>query len=160
MKNSFPLFMILGFYFFVVSGCEQKADTDGEIGKVKMVVDQFAQFWETKNMELLSKIMAHDADMVNYGTGAAEQFVGWTALRDSVQKMLPMFSNNKITIREQVIKVNSTGDIAWFSELWDWNLEMGGQPVQLYGQRLTGVLEKRNGNWVIIQFHNSMPAVG
>lgn len=132
-------------------------DFEAEKAKVKSVVDQFAQFWETKDMVLFSRIMSHDADMINYGSDVPEHFVGWQALKVSVEKMLPSFKNTKITVKDRVIKVHPSGIVAWFSQVWDWDLEFEGKPIQNHGQRLTGVLEKRNGNWVFVQFHNSVP---
>lgn len=137
--------------------CTKKIDTEAEKTKVKLVVDQFEQFWETEDMELLAKIMAHDADMVNYGSDASELFVGWDALKDSVEKMLPAFENTKITVKDQRIEVHSSGNMAWFSQIWDWDLVYDGQPTHVANLRLTGVLEKRNSNWVLVQFHNSVP---
>jgi len=158
MKNLSALFF--GAAFLVMSGCTQKVDLEAEKAKVKSVVDQFEQVWETEDMELFSRIMAHDADMVNYGTDAVEHFVGWEALKEAVEKMFPAFENTKITVKDQVIKVHPSGNVAWFSEVWDWDLAIGGQPVRLEGCRFTGVLEKRNGNWVFVQFHNSVPVAG
>jgi len=59
-----------------------------------------------------------------------------------------------------VIKVNATGNTAWFSELYDWKMVTQGQPVNLIGARVTGVLDKRNGKWVCVQFHVSVPVSG
>jgi len=132
-------------------------DPNTEKAKVKAVIDGFAKFWETENMNLLSKIMAHDSDMVNYGTGADEVFIGWNALKDYVQKTLPAIENTKITVRDQVIKIDNNVSTAWFAEIWDWDLTFGGQQAKLPDQRFTGVLVKRDGNWVIVQFHNSVP---
>ena len=134
-----------------------RVEIEAEKAKVKSVVDQFEQFWETKDMELLSRITAHDTGMVNYGSDAPEYFVGWEMLRESVGKMLPSLQNIKITVKDQVIKVHHSGEVAWFSEVWDWDLVVEGKPVRSEGQRLTGVLEKRSGNWVFVQFHNSVP---
>jgi len=144
----------------VMSGGTQEVDIEAEKAKVKSVVDQFEQFWETEDMDLLARIMAHDADMVNYGSDAAEHFVGWEALKESVEKMLPSLENTKITVKDQVIKVHPSGNVAWFSEVWDWDLVVEGKPVHSGDQRLTGVLEKRNGSWVLVQFHNSVPVSG
>ena len=135
-------------------------DIEAEKAKVKLVVDQFEQFWETGNMELFSRIIAHDADMVNYGTDATEYFVGWEELKEAVEKMLPSLENTKITVRDQVIKVHPSGNVAWFSQVWDWDLAVEGKPVHSEDQRLTGVLEKRNEKWVFVQFHNSVPVSG
>ena len=135
----------------------KKIDLEAEKAKVKSVVDQFTQVWETEDMELFSRIMAHDTDMINYGSDAPELFVGWEPLKEAVRKMLPSFENVKITVKDQVIKVHPSGKVAWFSQIWDWDLVVEGKPVHSEGQRLTGVLEKRNSNWVFVQFHNSVP---
>ena len=43
-----------------MSACtRQQVDLEAEKAKVKTVVDQFAQVWETEDMELFSRIMAH-----------------------------------------------------------------------------------------------------
>ena len=158
MKNLFALVVIA--ISLVTSACTQQVDLEAEKAKVKTVVDQFSQVWETEDMELFSKIMAHDADMVNYGTDAAEYFVGWEALKGAVAEMFPVFENVKIDVRDQIIKVHPAGNVAWFSQVWDWELLAGGQPVRAEGCRFTGVLEKRDGNWVFVQFHNSVPVAG
>jgi len=161
MKNMvYCLTTTLAILALVMSGRTQKVDIEAEKAKVKSVVDQFEQFWETEDMDLLARIMAHDADMVNYGSDAAEHFVGWEALKESVEKMLPSLENTKITVKDQVIKVHPSGNVAWFSEVWDWDLVVEGKPVHSGDQRLTGVLEKRNGSWVLVQFHNSVPVSG
>ena len=135
-------------------------EIEAEKAKVTWVVNQFAQFWETADLEMLSRTFAHDADMVNYGTDESECFVGWEVLKESLEQMLPMLQDIKINVKDQVIKVHSSGQVAWFSQVWDWDLMVGGQPVQSHGQRFTGVLEKRNGRWVYVQFHNSVPVTG
>jgi len=155
MKNLIALF--IGATFLVVSGCAQKVDAVAEKAKVKSVIDQFKQVWETEDMGLFSKIMAHDADLVVYGSDAPEHWVGWEPLKESVEKMFPALENTKITVKEQSIKVHPSGNVAWFSEVWDWDMVLEGKAVRSEGQRLTGVLEKRNGNWVFVQFHNSVP---
>ena len=137
----------------------QKVDLDAEKARVKSVVDQFVQFWEKKDMELFSRIMAHDADMVVYGSDAPEHWIGWEPLKESIEK-LPSFENTKITVKEQVIKVHTSANVAWFSVVYDWDMVVEGKPVHSEGQRLTGVLEKRNDNWVFVQFHNSVPVSG
>jgi len=155
MRVFFVLFP--GTALLAMCGCSQNVDLEAERGRVKSVVDQFEQFWETEDMELFSRIMAHDADMVNYGSDAVERFVGWDTLKESVEQMLTSFENTRITVRDQVIKIHPSGSVAWFSEVWDWDLVVGGQPVRIEGQRLTGVLEKGKDEWVFVQFHNSVP---
>ena len=138
---------------------EVKVDMEASKKEAKVVIDQFKEFWETENMELLSEIMSHDPDMINFGADATEYFVGWENLNSSVEQMLPAFDSTKINVQDQVIDVDSSGNVAWFSQIWNWDLSWQGTPVKVDGKRLTGVLEKRDGKWVIVQFHSSMPVI-
>ena len=158
MKNLFAFVAVAALW--VMNGCAQKVDIEAEKAKVKSVVDQFAQVWETEDMNLFSRIIAHDAGLVFYGTDAAEHFVGWAALQGAAEEMFPAFENVKITISDQVINIHPSGTVAWFSQEWDWDLTAGGQPVSVPGCRFTGVLEKQDGRWVFVQFHNSVPVAG
>jgi uncharacterized protein (TIGR02246 family) len=158
MKNLLVLFCCA--ILLVMTGCVQKVDIGVEKLDVKVVVDQFAQAIESEDMELFANIIAHDADMVNFGTDAGERWVGWEPLKESIAEQFASFENTKLTVKDQVIHVNPAGKVAWFSEIADWNMEAQGQPVHLKGCRITGVLEKRNGNWVFVQFHFSLPVSG
>lgn len=161
MKNTSILSILAMFACWALVGCTQqeKVDITAEKAKVKIVIDQFEEFWETEDLNVLANIMSHDANMVSYGSDINEIFVGWQALKDSVQKMLPAYENIKLTVRNQAITVHPSGNVAWFSQLWDWDLVYSGEHVEVTNLRLTGVLEKQNGNWVIVQFHNSVPVI-
>lgn len=156
MQSKFSIFLFVIMSFCATYVSAQKVDINAEKAKVKLVVDEFYKIFETKDMNLLSSIVAHDSDMVNYGINANLIFVGWNALRDSLTKMLSVMDKTKMNIKNQVINVDPTGNVAWFSEMCDMDLEYAGHPMQINGQRYTGVLAKRNGNWVIVQFHHSV----
>jgi ketosteroid isomerase-like protein len=97
---------------------------------------------------------------VSLGTDAAERWVGYESFENSMKKQFESTEEGKGTSRERVITVHKSGEVAWWSELWDWKGKAQGQPFALEGTRLTGVLEKRNGNWVIVQLHASVPVSG
>lgn len=153
--------LLIGAALMGLAGCAQLrvVETDSETARVQQTVEQFNHIWETKDFDTFSRIMAHDADMVVYGSDAPEHWVGWKALEEAVRQMLPVLDNVTVTVREQTIKLHRDGEVAWFSEIWDWDYSIEGNPVHSEGQRLTGVLEKRKGAWVIVQIHNSVPVV-
>jgi ketosteroid isomerase-like protein len=155
MKSSFALCLLAT--LLVTAGCAQKPNIAAEMPKIKEAVDRFTQTLQNEDMALLSRSMAHDADMVNFGTDAAERWVGWENLKTAVEKQFASFDNTKLTVRDQVIKMHPCGEVAWFSEVADWDLMAQGQPVHIDGSRVTGVLEKRDGEWVMVQFHASVP---
>lgn len=159
MKNLFTGFIVAT--FLGMSACTQKVDLDAEKAKVKSVVDQLLiQVWETEDIELFFKITAHDSDMVTFATDSAEHFIGWESLRSPLEKQFAAYENTKVSVSNHAIKVHNSGNVAWFSAIWNMSLVAGGQSASLKDCRVTGVLEKRNGNWVIVQSHYSIPIAG
>jgi ketosteroid isomerase-like protein len=159
-----PLVILLCFTFSCQQGEEVAeepvVDVEAEKATVKALIDDFGRFWETEDMELFSKVFAHDDDMIVFGTDAAERWVGWEQFNESVQKQFESMENTQNTTRELDIKVHNSGEVAWVSFLMDVKGEAMGEPFSLEGGRFTGVKEKRNGNWVIVQLHVSVPVAG
>ena len=122
MKHLFPFFSSI--MLCLIIGCTQRQEVDIEVEmpKVKEVVDAFTKTLETEDMQMFEKIASHDEDMVNFGTDAAERWIGYTALKEAVQKQFDAFESTKMTVRDQVIKVHKSGEAAWFSEIADWNV--------------------------------------
>jgi len=141
------------------SACWKKVNIEKESTTVKSVIDQFYQLHVTENMELLSQIMAHDEDMVNFGTDAVEHWIGWESVKEAFQKQWDSFENPEILLREQAIKISRSGNVAWYSMLLDFKVESEGKEILWNDVRTTGVLEKRDGRWIVVQFHNSLPAL-
>jgi uncharacterized protein (TIGR02246 family) len=169
MKKLFmilPLVLVLCFTF----GCQKAkevaeepepvVDIEAEKAEVKALIDDFVLGWETEDSELFSKIFAHDDDMIMFGTDVAEHFVGWEQIIESVQKQFESMENIQLTIRELGIKVHKSGEVAWVSFLMDLKGEAMGEPFSIEGMRITDVMEKRNGNWLIVQLHASVPVAG
>jgi ketosteroid isomerase-like protein len=175
MKKSFTrlvLVLPLALLLCLAFSCQKKAEKtevketapvinfEAEKAGVKAVIDQSMQFLKTKDVEGYSKIMAHDPDMVNFGTDAAERWVGWESLKESLDKQNKSIDFEDFSFRDLIIKVHNSGEVAWFSAILGWKGKAQGQPFSMEGIRYTGVLEKRAGNWVCVQFHISAPVAG
>jgi ketosteroid isomerase-like protein len=152
--------LIAAIALLAMSACTQKVDLEAEKAKVKAVIDQHFQMLVTEDMELLSKIYAHDDDMVIFGTDTAEHLVGWEVIKEVMQKQFAGSETKKVSVRDEVIKVHDSGKVAWFSGILDWDVIADEQPVKLEGVRATSVFEKRNGDWVFVQAHLSVPVSG
>lgn len=157
MKRSVSLLVAA---VLALGACAPQVDLESEEAAVKTVLDQFAQMVATEDMELLSQLMAHDPDIIIFGTDAAERWVGYQALKESMEAQFASFDDTRMAERDQVIRVHSSGAAAWFSEVVDWDLTVAGEAVSIEGMRVTGVLEKRNGSWVLVQWHASVPVAG
>jgi len=61
-------------------------------------------------------------------------------------------------IRDLRLVISRTGEVAWFSAVVDDEGEWDGKPWGSKDIRWTGVVEKRKGQWVIVQQHMSTAA--
>ena len=108
-----------------------------------------------KDMQTLSRLMAHDADIVSYTVGG-RKYVGWP---DFEREMRDEFTNTqKIEIPITELKVWTKGDLAWFTMELDYIRYVGeGSAVKrtLLPLRETGVLERRAGRWQLLSWHES-----
>ena len=134
-------------------------DLVAEQAAAKAVVDMWLQVWETKDMALFDRIFSHDPDMIIFGTDEAEYWVGYEMARKSVEHQLGVFGDTEGTVRNQVVKVHASGEVAWFTEMMDMGVTSGGERMNLTIW-FSGVLEKRAGTWTFVQFHASVPVAG
>ncbi len=156
-----PLVILLCFTFGCQAYKEKPAvDIEAEKAAVKAVFDDWIKCGETEDMELFSKIIAPDDDMVVIATDAAEYFIGQEPFKKSMQQQFDAFEKMEFSIKELSIKVHKSGEVAWLSSQFDVKVTAKDEIVSLEGMRFTGVMEKRTGNWVIVQIHASVPVVG
>jgi len=108
-----------------------------------------------KDLPTLSRLMAHDADIVSYTVGG-RKYVGWPEFE---REMREEFANTKkIEIPITELKVWTKGDLAWFTMELDYIRYVGeGSDVKrtLLPLRETGVLERRAGRWQLLSWHES-----
>lgn len=157
MKNIIAIATVV---LMFVSSCTQNVDTTAEKAQVKEQIDKMIQAMTSEDMASFSTLVAHDSDMVSFGTDSSERWVGWDALKAAVQQQFDAFSNIKMAMRDLVIHVGTGGNVAWFSGIMDWNLQVGDNPMSLKGLRFTGVMEKRAGKWLFVQMHYSVGVSG
>lgn len=134
-------------------------DLVAERAAAKAVVDMWLQVWETRDMALFDRAFSHDPDMIIFGTDASEYWVGYEMARKSIEHQLGVFEDTEGTVRNQVVKVHDSGEVAWFTEMMDMSVTSGGERMDLMIW-FSGVLEKRAGTWTIVQFHASVPVAG
>lgn len=65
--------------------------------------------------------------------------------------------NTNITKQNRSNRLCRSGDVAWYSAILEDLGEWDGKPIVSKDIRWTGVLEKRERKWVIVQMHASLP---
>lgn len=108
-----------------------------------------------KDIATLSRYMAHDTDVVGYTIGG-RKYVGWPALEREMKDEFESVTRLEIPITE--LKVWQKGDVAWFSMELDYIRYTGtgaNESRLSLPLRETGVLERRNGQWLLHVWHES-----
>lgn len=108
-----------------------------------------------KDLATLSRLMAHDADIISYAV-AGRKYVGWTELEEGMREEFVNANKLEIPIRE--LKVWTKGDVAWYAMELDYiRYVADGAALKrtVLPMRETGVLERRNGNWQLLSWHES-----
>lgn len=109
----------------------------------------------TKDRPLLESLIIHDESLFIFNPDS-EVTSGW----DSFQKgfdfwMDPRFKATSMNMRDMRVNISPLGDTAWWSCVLDDLCEWDGRPVGWKDTRWTGVLQKREGKWIIVQMHFS-----
>ena len=111
---------------------------------------------EVRNMADLERLVSKDGDMVGYSVGG-RKYVGWDELKREMQQEFETVTHLDIPIKE--LHVWERGDFAWYTAEIDYiRYEGSGEAAHkmLLPLRESGVLERRDGRWLLVQWHESL----
>ncbi len=130
-----------------------KADSETEKA-VRDVLEKFAESYAKRDLKSAMSLIAPDADVVMYGTGADEKCIG-------PEKIKAQFERDWAQIEEPALEYNWTsisaaGDVAWVAIDAVFRAKIDGKKTK-FQARVTKVFEKRGDKWLIVQGHFSFP---
>lgn len=110
---------------------------------------------ERRDLGGMARLFLKDPDIVSFGIMGLK-FVGWAQLEPILRSEFQSVNRLEITVKE--LKVWTRGDVAWFSMELDYARILPGpqgETRMLLELRETGVLEKRDGQWLFHSWHES-----
>jgi ketosteroid isomerase-like protein len=143
------------------SDSERRVTFNAEVEKEKvaLVLEKYVIANEDQKIEIVREIWAPFPDIVVIGTDIGEKMVGWPTIKRAYERQFKSFEETLISVHDQVIKLNETGNTAWFSQVLNYNYIYQGKKYQHEGLRFTGVLTKYEGDWLMVQSHISKPGI-
>lgn len=145
---------------FIACSENNQLDLESERAEVMQVLDNFVKAHDERNLDLLLSCFSDKPDIVILGTDENELWVDKKSMGESQKKAYETFNTVKLTVRDKILKMCSSGDQALFYMRLHWYVESEGNQFTFTGIRITGVLEKENDKWQIVQLHTSMPVTG
>jgi len=140
----------------IASGAEEGQFT-GEKAVIKETIEVAIGWALEKDTELLFNSVARDDDFFYFSPDDASTISGFEMFKEFTYDtfMGDHFKALWYETKEMAINISRSGDVAWYHCLLDdvglWN----GEEAGWHDVRWTGVLEKREGKWVIVQMHFS-----
>lgn len=123
---------------------------------VENIIHDLTAWALNKDFERLDSIVTHSPDLFFFQQRSTGDIEGYEAFKELYKWWEdPRFKATHYDLRELRLIFSKSGDVAWYSAYLDDCLEWDRKPFCLNDTRWTGVLEKRNGNWVIVQMHYS-----
>ena len=134
-----------------------EVDVDKELSEIRSVLEQYELARESEDFSTVEQIWASSDDIVLFGTEGDEQMVGIGEIKKAMSRQFDEFENTLINISEQRIHLSKDGNMAWFSEVLDYNFIYHEENMVFEGIRFTGVMQKNEGKWQLVQGHLSVP---
>lgn len=156
-KIILPLFISL---FLILTSCYQnktRVDIAAEVNAIEDVLESYVLANENQDFDLIESIWAPYSDIILYGTDSDERLMGWTNIKSAIKSQFSSIEDTYISASHQFIKLNETGNTAWFAQTLNYNFVYKGDARSYEGVRFTGVLIKVDGKWHFVQAHISLP---
>ncbi len=126
-----------------------------ELGRIEQAIRAVIGWAKNKDLKLLYETISGDENYLEVHP-KGDVVRGFSAFKQAERHwMSPDFKAVRFEIRDLRIKRSSGGDVAWFFCILDDINTWKEKPADWENTRWTGVLEKRDGRWVMVQQHFS-----
>jgi len=123
--------------------------------EVTAALQKLTHAYAKRDLKGFLECFASDADVVLYGTGADEKCIGQEQIRTQVGR--DWAQSESAAMSFTWTSISGAGVVAWAAVDGTFRFRADGQEMSLPG-RITFVLERREGRWLIVQSHFSTPA--
>jgi uncharacterized protein (TIGR02246 family) len=154
MKRALPIMLLL-VLIVTAAGAIILANADAKTDQeVKDFLTQYEAAYEKKDLGALMNLIAPEATVVFFEADEKGRYVGPDQIKAAYENSLKQVKSIKGEYKWT--SVGSKGDVAWFATEVLFNVDTGEDKFKQLG-RWTGVLEKKDGKWLLVQSHFSFP---
>jgi hypothetical protein len=151
-------FVVCAPVLLALSACnktDKAVDLTAERFLVEKTIHSCIGWAKTKDVNLLYSVIVNDSTYLEVDPGdkvvrGFEDFKQFETVW-----MNPDFKAVRYEISDLTVQFSKSGDVAWFFCMLDDMNEWKGKPANWENTRWTGVLEKRDNKWTMVQMHFS-----
>ena len=133
----------------------QVKNQEAEKEKIAQVISSCIGWAKDKNLELLFSVIANDTNYISVSPGKRVVKCFEDVKKSVPFWMSPDFKYVRHELKDLKITFARCGEVARFYCILDDINTYKGEPASWENARWTGVLEKRQGKWIIVQQHFS-----
>lgn len=141
------------------SNCPNEPTIAEEIDRIEELLERYAIAMENEDFSMIENIWATNDSIILLGTDTHEKLMGWKNIKQAYENQFNEISDVYISTNDQFIRINCTGNTAWFIKNMNYNFMYDSIARSFEGIRFSGVLDKNeDGAWKMMQGHISVPA--
>jgi ketosteroid isomerase-like protein len=122
---------------------------------VRATLQQWKDAYGQQDVDGVLAVIAPDDDVVGIGTGPDEWRVGPEEFKAQLER--DFAQSEALSVDYEPLVVSEAGPVVWVAGRATVQARVEGQGLTLTG-RFTAVLEQREGRWLLVQIHFSLPA--
>ena len=134
---------------------QRQINQEAEREIVARTISSVIGWAKDKNLDLFYSVICHDTDYVSVSPGKRVVKRFEDVKQNEPFWMSPDFKYVRHELKDLRIRFSRSGDVAWFYCILDDINTYKGEPASWENTRWTGVVEKRDGRWVVVQQHFS-----
>jgi ketosteroid isomerase-like protein len=135
--------------------CTVKAAASDQ-SQIQALYQRFATAFRNRDLNGVMSVYVHDDSLFVFDITPPRQYIGWNAYREDWRNL---FSTLKGPVNFSILDshITTSGDVAYTHSAQDLRARMAnGHMVHLI-VRVTDVLRRMGGKWLIVQEHVSVP---
>ncbi|GJL78653.1 MAG: hypothetical protein NPINA01_16420 [Nitrospinaceae bacterium] len=124
------------------------------VAEIQSVLDKFREGYGNKDMDILLSLFDSDPNVLVIGTGEDEKRTGLEEIK--IQFERDFNQSDQLIVEFKNVSVSQLGSVCWVAG--DTHVYFTAQEKAMHVfLRFTGVLANREGHWLFVQTHFSLP---
>ena len=159
LNQSLLNYVVCVWVIMMTTACQKQNSNNDELKAVETIIENNIEWFKNKDFKLSYSTMSNGPDLFLFQLDSKSTINGF----EEFKKFSEVWKNPDVKygghkFYDLKITISRLGDAAWFHCMLEDCSKYKDNPVRCFTTRYSGVLEKREGRWILIEQHFSVPA--